>query len=738
MANISTIKNNLYGLLFSIALLGVTHSGSAQTACATVKIVIEQRVTLERQAFEATLTIDNGLGLDLDDFIVTVWAREVDDIGFLTRTPNTPQNVADLEFFGNESDYLLFFKPAQSEDAATIASGASQIFTYLLIPTQEAALTEAGTSYEVGAYITYKVDGKEESIEVEPDSILVKPLPELTLEYFLPKSVIADNPNTAKTEASQPFDLGVRVVNTGVGSAQGLQIESFQPKIKENYQGLLVEFRIISSEVNGSETQPSLTVNFGELLAGHAEMASWQMFSTVFGRFIEARATFTHSDELGGDVTSVIDSTSVYRLVGRVDANSDGIPDLLSFGSGSSGEQFSEEDFRLKLVGDSSKTADFLNLHPSGLQGDGSVGTLVRESVANLSDFATTTGGINTPLTVDINGAPGGQAGINYSFVRVTDPRLGRYEVHSVQQRTSGPFLPRENFSLSTELAEDTDGTINVSADFEYYVDIFDIGNVSGGVDYTNSYIVSYGDPIESNSPPVIVPLPELPLIQVGEIVKFTVEAYDLDGDSVELSALARPADATLIKDEDASESSRAVYEFTWTAEEGDSVLSLVATDGVDSTRQSISFNVLAAVDLSAWLSEHGLTEAHLGTDDDRDGYNVLLEYVLNLDPTEKSTEGLPQVFVQEVAGESRIALRCDVLSQVLTSSEISLSALLSDDSAADVASWSEVEVPDSTPVSSTPGMTQVIWVDSVPISEDASGRNSRFIRLKADYTPTQ
>lgn len=737
----------LSALLPCLAALWPLQSALAETACATVKIVIEQQVTLERQAFEATLTVDNGLAEDLGGFTVSVWIKEQGAAGYLSR-----HTVNALEFFKNEADDLFFFKPIEpdSEAAIDIASGTvGQQFIYRLIPTQDAALTKEGTRYEVGANITYTVGGKEETIEVEPDSILVKPLPRISLEYFLPKSVIADNPNTAITEPSLPFDLGLRVINSGVGNAQNLQIESFQPRIEENNQGLLVEFRILGSEVNGSEVSPSLTVNFGELLAGHAETAAWQMMSTLYGRFIEARATFSHSDELGGSVTSVIDNTSVFRLVGKVDSNNDGIRDFLSVGVGSNGEFLADDDFELKLTRtsheDTVEPVHFLNLHPSGLQGDGSPDTIDQPVVVNLSGFIGSPSLNGNRLTVPIVGAPGGQGDVNYSFVRVEDPHRGRYTIASVS-RDDGSFLKRDNFWRSTELAENSDGTINESADFKHYIDIFDIGNVSGGGTYTTTFTVNYGEAVTTNRPPVIIPLPNLPLLQVGDAVDFTVEAFDPDGDPVELSASRLPADATLTEDSSITDTSRALYDFAWTAAEGISSFSVIASDGVSTSNASITFKVVPSGErLANWLTEHGLDETDLNSDSDFDGYDNLLEFALNLDPSAKSTQGVPRVYVQDVSGEPRLVLECDVLAMFdpdLPQGSVVLTAEVA--SSQTEGAWASVsEDPikvvtgfvDQNPAPA-PGMVRLRWVDPEPVSDSVSGRTSRFIRLKAEYTP--
>lgn len=712
MTSFST-RNFLFAALLVAAAICPTYKALAATACATVKIVIEQRVTLERQAFEATLTVDNGLAVDLENFVVNVWMRREAATSFFSLdTVGDPP----LDFFRENSLELFFFTAVSGQEVTKITSGGRNVYAYRLIPTGNAALTADGTRYEVGADITYKPGGgAEESLKVEPDSILVKPLPKLSLEYFLPKSVIANNPNTAVFEPSVPFDLGLRVINSGIGNAVNLKVESFQPRIEDNDAGLLADFRLLDSYVNGKLSPDGLTVNFGELLSGHAESATWTMISSLYGRLVEARATFTHSDELGGALTSLIDSTSVFRLVGKVDSNNDGIPDFLSVGGGSEGHQYNEEAFHLKITG--SGAVDFLNLHPSGLQG-GASRTL---NVINLSPFASTsTVSGDNRILVTLDYTSGGQGDTSYSFTRIPDPRMGRYEIASVI-RSDDHALRRANFSLKTEIRELSDGSLDISG-FDHFIDIFDIGNVDGALNYT----VYYGERIRANNAPKILPLPKLSLRE-GDGVTFLIEAVDLEGDPIQLTSPNRPID----ENADFVDHGDGTATFTWIAKPGLTPFVVVATDGELSSSASTTFNVVATTEdrLAAWLAQFGLEDADLSQDYSRDGFNLLLEYVLNLNPIEKSTQGLPRVYVEEVQGEAYLVLECDVLTEVANDPTglIRLSAVVADSSTASPELWIPLEVAPTSQLSPVPGMTTLRWKDPHPLSDVP-----RFIRLKA------
>ena len=78
--------------------------------------------------------------------------------------------------------------------------------------------------------------------------------------------VFADDPFTLPIEPPVPFTLGVRVSNTGEGIARSLKIESAQPQIVENLQGLLINFKIIGSTVQGQPATPSLLIDFGDIV----------------------------------------------------------------------------------------------------------------------------------------------------------------------------------------------------------------------------------------------------------------------------------------------------------------------------------------------------------------------------------------------------------------------------------------------------------------------------------------
>ena len=115
--------------------------------------------------------------------------------------------------------------------------------------------------------------------------------------------------------ASNPFALGVLVSNTGAGNARNFSlITSGQPRIIENEKGLLIDFKIIGTQVGQNVMNPSLTANFGNIIAGETDTAVWLMTSTLQGQFVEYNASFTHVDDFGNPRTSLIDRVSFHEL----------------------------------------------------------------------------------------------------------------------------------------------------------------------------------------------------------------------------------------------------------------------------------------------------------------------------------------------------------------------------------------------------------------------------------------
>lgn len=305
----------IFVLLLSLA---APRTSFALGACAKVKIEILQELTLERIAFDAKMVITNNVP-DKDLTNVRVDVNIKDDAG------NSKESI----FYVRVSSVNNI---AAVDGTGTVAGATAAEIHWLIIPSPGAGgMVSTGQIYWVGATLTYTVAGKQETVTVNPDRIIVKPEPQLILDYFTPYEVLGDNPFTPQVEAPVPYPLAVRVLNAGYGPAVNLKIDSAQPKIVENNQGLLVDFKLLGSAVNDSAVSPSLSVSIGTLDSMKIATAYWEMISTLSGRITEFNATFSHASELGGELTSLLKETNTHYLTHRVKVNLPGRDGHLDF-----------------------------------------------------------------------------------------------------------------------------------------------------------------------------------------------------------------------------------------------------------------------------------------------------------------------------------------------------------------------------------------------------------------------
>ncbi len=289
--------------------------GSGGT-CAKVKLRLDQEAVMSRDAFKATLEIDNREGRPLENLYVTLGV---------------------LDSAGNDASALFSIRaPELSGVSGTNGNGSladDQIgqITWTLVPTVDAAPTNS-TQYFVSGGLNYIVNSNAVSIPLSPATITVRPSPRLVVNYFHQRDVFSDDPFTDEVEPAIPFSLGVMVQNRGQGTAKNFHITSAQPVIVENEKGLLIDFKIIATEVAGQNLQPTLTADMGDIGPGTNAIARWLLTSTLQGLFIDYSASFEHVDGLGNPKLSLIDEVNIHEMIHVVQAAgafADGRPDFL-------------------------------------------------------------------------------------------------------------------------------------------------------------------------------------------------------------------------------------------------------------------------------------------------------------------------------------------------------------------------------------------------------------------------
>lgn len=390
--------------------------------CAEVKIVIEQKLSFERQAFDAKMIIHNGL----EDMVV----ENVNiDLLFMDAEKQPVLATSDPD-----AENARFFYRIDSLDGIASTNGNGRVETktsaeihWMIIPTAGAAESRS-TMYYVGAKVSYTLNGQPTELEVTPEYIMVKPLPKLAIDYFLPAEVYGADPFAEEVEPAEPFTFGVRITNSGFGDAPNTMIESAQPKIVENKQNLLSGFEILGGYVSDIPTGKSLLLNFDNIAAGKAKVGRWSMISTLSGKFVEFNASFSHADELGGAVTSLLERVTTHTLIHDVKVDLDGRDAIRDF---------------LALDG------DVLRVYES----DG-IDTEVtdRSADARLANS-------NGLTTISFPAYSG------FVYVKLSDPHQGKaLPINAL--RSDGKTLPEENIWLSK--------TRNDDLSWSYYINIFD------------------------------------------------------------------------------------------------------------------------------------------------------------------------------------------------------------------------------------------------------------------------
>ncbi|WP_418119353.1 hypothetical protein [Variovorax sp. 350MFTsu5.1] len=527
-------------LFFAIAI----SARAQETVCASVKIQIKQQLTLERQAFDAEMKINNTTdsGVISD---VSVVVKVMEENGTPVSVTEDP-NASGAKFFIRISNKQNI---SDVTGTGTISPATSAVINWLIIPAPgSAGLNPAGKKYLVGATLKYRYAGEDQTLEVSPDVVTVKPLPLLTLDYFLPREVEGDDPLTAEVEPVVPFTLGVRVKNNGQAAARNLKIDSAQPKIIENKQGLLINFQLTGSYVNDAPTQNSLLINFGDIAASTSKTGRWIMETSLSGKFTEFNATFSHADELGGAVTSILQATNAHFLIRDVRVDLPGRDTVRDF---------------LAVDG------DYIRVYES----DG-LDTLVtdRSAVAQLRAGTNSQGAATYKLTMPPTDG--------FVYAKMRDPFNGTKAIGTVVRSDAKQILP-ENVWLSRSRNPDT-------KQWEYFVNFFDVNT-------TGVYESDFQAPPKVALPPVIQFIPDR-VTKVGQAVSFLVEASSPQGTPVTLSASPLPTGATFTPQATNPQSPTvARASFSWTPGSGSAgnyLINYTATDGTLSASRAAGIKV--------------------------------------------------------------------------------------------------------------------------------------------------
>jgi flagellar hook assembly protein FlgD/uncharacterized membrane protein len=254
----------------------------------TVKIQIDQKVSLEREAFDAQLNL-NPTVVSLDNV-------------------NLSLNIEDTD--GNDASDMFFVVVTKESGIGAgggTLSGPGEI-SWQIIPSSGAGGDQAeGLNYKVSAKMNYSYSGESYSYTTPAETITVKPMPKLVVDYYLPYIVMK----------GKPVNLNVVVTNNGSGPAHSLSISSAQPRIVENINNIPVNFTLDGS----SATQDGLAYKAGDLVIDFGDVASagtasgfWKLSSTKDGFFVEIDSTLKHENYLGVELDPLIQEVHTHLV----------------------------------------------------------------------------------------------------------------------------------------------------------------------------------------------------------------------------------------------------------------------------------------------------------------------------------------------------------------------------------------------------------------------------------------
>jgi hypothetical protein len=301
------------GLLVLQLLITQTALGQ-DGLCARVRIELEQRVTITRNAFRATFTMINDTDETLTNISVPLVIRDSEGM------------VANDRFF-IEPPVLTTLTGVDGQ--GTLGPGETGSAVWIIIPLDDAA--PAGPEiYGFGGSMSYLALSGQSGAEFTPEELEVLPNPNLRLKYFWERNAYSDDPFTPEVEPAVPFTIGMMMINDGFGVANNVRIATSQPEIVENERGLLIDFELIGTRVGEADLlSPSLNVALGDLDPGRISVATWYMITSLQGQFVNYEARFEHLDALGQPRVfdprlSLIESVEIFECIRPVLALEDG------------------------------------------------------------------------------------------------------------------------------------------------------------------------------------------------------------------------------------------------------------------------------------------------------------------------------------------------------------------------------------------------------------------------------
>ncbi len=382
------------------------------STCATVKLKMDQKLTMTRQAVRGTLTVENGSQQTaMTDVKLNLVVTDPD--GNMATDHIMEIHTEEISGFTGTLDY---------ESGWTLAAGQTGVAKIIFIPTKYAAPTEP-LQYTFAGTISF-VDpftGLPVTRELETERLTVTPSPNLELTYFMQRDIMGDDPLTENVEPVVPSQFSLLINNKGYGDATKVKMVTNQPRIISNDKGLLVDYEILSSQLNGGDKTlamgASVATDFGTIPAQSQAYAQWWLTSTLTGHFTSYDVKATHVTSYDNPDLSLLDTVTIHELIHQIEipGGENHTPKLIGF-------MANDEE-------DSKDLPDRLYLS------DGTT-----KPIATATSVQVTKRSETEYLISVMSGAEG------WNYGSVVDPTGGSRKLQSIERHSDSKMLPKVNF----------------------------------------------------------------------------------------------------------------------------------------------------------------------------------------------------------------------------------------------------------------------------------------------------
>ena len=426
---------------------------ASNSVCSTIDLQLSQKITMTRQAFKGTLTVENGIeDKAMEDVKLHLVIRNT-ETGELATSHEFQLTLESLEGFISTNLTL--------SEGWKLNEKSKGVAIIKCIPTKYAALTEQ-VVYSFGGTLSYKDPYTEETITriLSPQQLTVSPSPNLQLTYFMQRDVIADDPLTEEVETTEDAEFALLINNIGYGTAKNLRFTTQQPTIEANEKGLKVNFKIVSSQLNGEAKLLPLDGNyatdFGSIDSRKTAYAQWWFQSTLLGHFTKYDASYTHLTSYGNKDLSLIDTVMVREMIRSIYAPA---------------TQNQRIGWLTNDVQDANDQPDRIYF-TDGKAADVSIAQNVSLTPNTADDYILT-------FTVSQTG---------YVYGNVPDPLYGTREIKRVVRNSDGQEISLRNVWLTNKTLRDGKDPINENQ--LHFADEVNAG--------TASYTISYGEMVHT------------------------------------------------------------------------------------------------------------------------------------------------------------------------------------------------------------------------------------------------